>query len=196
MNIGSGSRRSAPATVPSWVRSRPACCCAACAPWICGSQRCCRDRAGDRRNFAGHRGIVACLYPGLQNHPGQRRVRGRCSGGFGGMLSLRVAGGENAGGRGGRAGAGLEARHVARRRREPGRAPRLDRRVRVTGAAGFAAAVGGNSECGGFDRRFGASPDKALLNYLYTYIKAGGAPASVLPAQSPRRIARRSLQRR
>ena len=59
-------------------------------------QRCCRTAQAIAEHFAGHRGIVACLYPGLQNHPGHAVAARQMRGGFGGMLSLRVAGGENA----------------------------------------------------------------------------------------------------
>ena len=48
-------------------------------------------------------------------------------GGFGGMLSIRVTGGEAARDRAPRRGQAVEARDLARRRREPDRAPRLDR---------------------------------------------------------------------
>jgi cystathionine gamma-synthase len=45
--------------------------------------------------FADHR-RVAVLYPGLPNHPGHAVAARQMLGGFGGMLSIRVAGGESA----------------------------------------------------------------------------------------------------
>ena len=59
-------------------------------------QRCCRTAQAIAEHFAGHRGIIACLYPGLQSHPGHAVAARQMRGGFGGMLSIRVAGGENA----------------------------------------------------------------------------------------------------
>ncbi len=47
-------------------------------------------------HFAGHRRIVATLYPGLPDHPGHAVAARQMRGGFGGMLSIRVAGGERA----------------------------------------------------------------------------------------------------
>src|SRR5262249_55260345 len=40
--------------------------------------------------------IAAVLYPGLARHPGHAVAARQMQGGFGGMLSLRVAGGEAA----------------------------------------------------------------------------------------------------
>jgi cystathionine gamma-synthase len=48
------------------------------------------------RHFAQHAGIGAVLYPGLQAHPGHAVAARQMRGGFGGMLSVRVAGGEAA----------------------------------------------------------------------------------------------------
>ena len=48
------------------------------------------------RRFEGYPGIAAVLYPGLERHPGHEIARTQMSGGFGGMLSLRVAGGPEA----------------------------------------------------------------------------------------------------
>ncbi len=45
------------------------------------------------RHFEGRPEITAVLYPGLESHPGHEVARGQMNGGFGGMLSLRVAGG-------------------------------------------------------------------------------------------------------
>jgi len=44
----------------------------------------------------GHRALEAVLYPGLADHPGHAVADRQMSGGFGGMLSLLVAGGEAA----------------------------------------------------------------------------------------------------
>ncbi|MBM3490456.1 MAG: PLP-dependent transferase [Alphaproteobacteria bacterium] len=46
--------------------------------------------------FSGHPGVVRVLYPGLASHPRHAVARAQMQGGFGGMLSLRVAGGERA----------------------------------------------------------------------------------------------------
>jgi cystathionine gamma-synthase len=48
------------------------------------------------RHFTRHAGIAAVLYPGLQTHPGHAVAARQMRGGFGGMLSVRVAGGEAA----------------------------------------------------------------------------------------------------
>jgi cystathionine gamma-synthase len=42
----------------------------------------------------GHPGLRAVLYPGLPSHPGHAIAARQMTGGFGGMLSIRVAGGE------------------------------------------------------------------------------------------------------
>jgi cystathionine gamma-synthase len=46
--------------------------------------------------FAGHKKLVAVLYPGLSSHPGHAIAKRQMQGGFGGMLSIRVAGGQAA----------------------------------------------------------------------------------------------------
>ena len=46
--------------------------------------------------FADHPRISAVLYPGLASHPGHAIAAGQMSGGFGGMLSVRVKAGEAA----------------------------------------------------------------------------------------------------
>ena len=46
------------------------------------------------RHFTQHAGIATVLYPGLQVHPGHAVAVRQMRGGFGGMLSVRVAGGE------------------------------------------------------------------------------------------------------
>ena len=45
------------------------------------------------RHFERHPGLSAVLYPGLPSHPGHAIAARQMNGGFGGMLSLRVAGG-------------------------------------------------------------------------------------------------------
>jgi cystathionine gamma-synthase len=45
-------------------------------------------------HFAGHRKLVGVLYPGLPSHPGHAIAKRQMPGGFGGMLSIRVAGGQ------------------------------------------------------------------------------------------------------
>ena len=44
----------------------------------------------------GHRAVAEVLYPGLPSHPGYDIARRQMVGGFGGMLSIRVRGGETA----------------------------------------------------------------------------------------------------
>ncbi|QXM23753.1 aminotransferase class V-fold PLP-dependent enzyme [Elioraea tepida] len=46
--------------------------------------------------LAAHPAVAEVLYPGLPAHPGHAVARRQMSGGFGGMLSLRVRGGERA----------------------------------------------------------------------------------------------------
>ncbi len=48
------------------------------------------------RHFEGHARVVEVLYPGLPRFEGHRVAAQQMTGGFGGMLSLRVAGGEAA----------------------------------------------------------------------------------------------------
>ncbi len=45
------------------------------------------------RRFEGHPKLAAVLYPGLESHPGHAVAARQMTGGFGGMLSLLVAGG-------------------------------------------------------------------------------------------------------
>jgi cystathionine gamma-synthase len=47
-------------------------------------------------HFAGHPALAAVLYPGLPEHPGHKIAARQMAGGFGGMLSIRVAGGAGA----------------------------------------------------------------------------------------------------
>src|SRR5437867_5149436 len=46
------------------------------------------------RHFDGHQALTAVLYPGLPSNPGHEIAARQMTGGFGGMLSIRVAGGE------------------------------------------------------------------------------------------------------
>jgi cystathionine gamma-synthase len=48
------------------------------------------------RHFRGHSGVASVLYPGLATHPGHRIAARQMTAGFGGMLSMRIAGGEAA----------------------------------------------------------------------------------------------------
>ena len=48
------------------------------------------------QHFAAHPGVARVLYPGLKQHPGHAIAARQMNGGFGGLLSLRVAGGEAA----------------------------------------------------------------------------------------------------
>ena len=46
-------------------------------------------------HFAGHKNVTQVLYPGLKDHPGHETAAKQMVGGFGGMLSLRINGGED-----------------------------------------------------------------------------------------------------
>jgi cystathionine gamma-synthase len=59
-------------------------------------ERACRSAARIAAHFADHPRISGVLYPGLTGHPGHAIAARQMSGGFGGMLSIRVAGGEGA----------------------------------------------------------------------------------------------------
>jgi cystathionine gamma-synthase len=48
------------------------------------------------QHFANNDRVAAVLYPGLESHPGHDIAKRQMSGGFGGMLSVRVAGGAEA----------------------------------------------------------------------------------------------------
>jgi cystathionine gamma-synthase len=56
----------------------------------------CRSAAAIAAHFAGDRRLTAVLYPGLADMPGHAAAARQMRGGFGGMLSIRVAGGEAA----------------------------------------------------------------------------------------------------
>ena len=47
-------------------------------------------------HFSGHPALSAVLYPGLPGHPGHAIAARQMDGGFGGMLSIRLAGGAGA----------------------------------------------------------------------------------------------------
>ncbi len=47
-------------------------------------------------HFHGHLKLVAVLYPGLPSHPGYDIAKKQMQGGFGGMMSIRVKGGQEA----------------------------------------------------------------------------------------------------
>ena len=76
-----------------------------------------------RAHFSAIRRSRRVLYPGLETHPGHAIAARQMQGGFGGMLSMRFKGGERCRHRQRRRHADLEAGDLARRRREPGRAP-------------------------------------------------------------------------
>jgi cystathionine gamma-synthase len=59
-------------------------------------ERCCRSAQAIAEHFARDRRVRAVLYPGLPTHPGHAVAARQMRGGFGGMLSLCVAGGEAA----------------------------------------------------------------------------------------------------
>ena len=97
------------------------------------------------QRLSNHASVAEVLYPGLADHPGHDVARRQMQGGFGGMLSIRVRGGEAAAIADRRAGEAVEARDLARRRRIADRAPRLDRRPRLAVPARPAAAFRGRS---------------------------------------------------
>jgi cystathionine gamma-synthase len=59
-------------------------------------ERSCRSAMAIAEHFSGHAKIEAVLYPGLRTHPGHEIAAKQMTGGFGGMLSLRIKGGEAA----------------------------------------------------------------------------------------------------
>jgi cystathionine gamma-synthase len=59
-------------------------------------ERACRSAEAVAAHFADHPRVSGVLYPGLAGHPGHAVAARQMSGGFGGMLSIRVAGGEAA----------------------------------------------------------------------------------------------------
>jgi cystathionine gamma-synthase len=56
----------------------------------------CASAAELAKRFSGHAAVAEVLYPGLSGHPGHEVARRQMSEGFGGMLSIRVKGGEAA----------------------------------------------------------------------------------------------------
>jgi cystathionine gamma-synthase len=58
--------------------------------------RACENALAIARHFEGHDKLDAVLYPGLASHPGHAIAARQMMGGFGGMLSVRVAGGREA----------------------------------------------------------------------------------------------------
>ena len=56
----------------------------------------CRTARALAEHFQGHPKVVQVLYPGLPDHPGHAIAARQMGGRFGGMVSLRVAGGEAA----------------------------------------------------------------------------------------------------
>ncbi|MBV9824488.1 MAG: aminotransferase class I/II-fold pyridoxal phosphate-dependent enzyme [Alphaproteobacteria bacterium] len=59
-------------------------------------ERACRSAQRIAEALAGHAHVEAVLYPGLPDHPGHAIAAQQMTGGFGGMLSVRVKGGEAA----------------------------------------------------------------------------------------------------
>jgi cystathionine gamma-synthase len=59
-------------------------------------ERACRSAMHIASHFAAHPKIAEVLYPGLPSHPGHAVAVRQMEGGFGGMLSIRVRGGEAA----------------------------------------------------------------------------------------------------
>ena len=57
-------------------------------------RRSCETALALARHFERHSAIRAVLYPGLPSHPGHAIAAQQMSGGFGGMLSIRMKGGE------------------------------------------------------------------------------------------------------
>jgi cystathionine gamma-synthase len=59
-------------------------------------ERACRSAQRIAEHFAAHPQVLAALYPGLPSDPGHAVAARQMHGGFGGMLSLRIKGGEAA----------------------------------------------------------------------------------------------------
>jgi Fe-S cluster biogenesis protein NfuA len=59
-------------------------------------QRCCDNALAIARHFQRHPRLLTVLYPGLPEHPGHDIAARQMSGGFGGMLSIRLKDGEAA----------------------------------------------------------------------------------------------------
>lgn len=56
-------------------------------------ERSCASALAIARHFEGHPAVAAVLYPGLASHPGHAVAARQMQDGFGGVLSIRVAGG-------------------------------------------------------------------------------------------------------
>jgi cystathionine gamma-synthase len=59
-------------------------------------ERACRSARRVAEAMAGNPNVAEVLYPGLPGHPGHAVAARQMAGGFGGMLSIRVTGGEGA----------------------------------------------------------------------------------------------------
>src|SRR5947208_1527258 len=59
-------------------------------------ERACRSAQHIAERLERYPGVLAVLYPGLPGHPGHEVAARQMAGGFGGMLSIRVKGGESA----------------------------------------------------------------------------------------------------
>jgi len=59
-------------------------------------ERACRSAQQIAERLAAHPRVLEVLYPGLPSHPGHSLAARQMQGGFGGMLSIRVKGGEEA----------------------------------------------------------------------------------------------------
>ena len=59
-------------------------------------ERACRSAQRIAEALAAHSNVAAVLYPGMASHPGHAVAARQMTGGFGGMLSIRVKGGETA----------------------------------------------------------------------------------------------------
>ncbi|MEM7173085.1 MAG: PLP-dependent aspartate aminotransferase family protein [Pseudomonadota bacterium] len=59
-------------------------------------ERACANAQAIAEHFQDHEAIERVLYPGLADHPGHDVAKSQMTGGFGGMLSLCLAGGEEA----------------------------------------------------------------------------------------------------
>ena len=89
-------RACGPCLAPSSARSRQRCCSGACAPCTFASATNRRRPWPSRAISQSHPAIELVLYPGLDTHPGHAIAARQMQGGFGGMLSMRVKGGETA----------------------------------------------------------------------------------------------------
>ena len=106
----------------------------------------CANAARVAAMLADHPAVESVFYPGLAGHPGHEIAKSQMRD-FGGMVSFRVRGGEEAAVERLRAHPAVQPGRVARRRRVADRAPgpddaRLRRRVPARGAAGPGPAVG------------------------------------------------------